>query len=47
MIEFASDEYFEFAEQFARDGRQSVLAVTGDIYLVFEGQRVLIRQGEP
>ncbi|VAX42001.1 hypothetical protein MNBD_PLANCTO03-2450 [hydrothermal vent metagenome] len=47
VIEFASDEYFELAEQLARDGRQSVLAVTGDIYLLFEGQRVLIRQGEP
>ncbi len=47
VIEFASDAYFELAEQLARDGRQSVLAVVADIYLLFEGQRVLIRQGGP
>ena len=43
-IEFASDEYFELANRLAKENRQSVLAVAGDIYLLLDGKRTLIRQ---
>ena len=43
-IEFASDEYFELVDRFAREHRQSVLAAAGDIYLLLDGKRTLIRQ---
>jgi len=43
-IEFASDAYFALADRLAKENRQSVLAVTGDIYLLLDGQRTLIRQ---
>ena len=43
-IEFASDEYFALADRLANENRQSVLAVAGDIYLLLDGQRTLIRQ---
>lgn len=43
-IEFGSDEYFAMAEQLAAAGRQSVLAVAGDVYLLLDGRRTLVRQ---
>ena len=43
-IEFASDEYFELVDRFAREHRQSVLAAGGDIYLLRDGKRTLIKQ---
>lgn len=43
-IEFASDEYFALADRLAREHRQSVLAVEGDIYLLLDGKRTLIKQ---
>ncbi len=43
-IEFASDEYFELVDRFAREHRQSVLAAGGDIYLLLDGKRTLIKQ---
>ncbi|MCC7389742.1 MAG: VWA domain-containing protein [Phycisphaerales bacterium] len=43
-IEFASDEYFELVDRFARENRQSVLAAGGDIYLLLDGKRTLIKQ---
>jgi Ca-activated chloride channel family protein len=44
VIEFASDEYFELADRLAKENRQSMLAVEGDVYLLLDGQRTLIRQ---
>ena len=43
-IEFASEEYFELVDRFVRENRQSVLAVEGDLYLLLDGRRTLIRQ---
>ncbi len=44
IIEFASDEYFALATRLAATNRQSVLAVAGDVYLILEGRRTLVRQ---
>ncbi|HZW09918.1 MAG TPA: VIT domain-containing protein [Phycisphaerales bacterium] len=44
VIAFASDEYFELARRLAEENRQSVLAVEGDVYLLLDGQRTLVRQ---
>ncbi len=42
-IEFASARYFEVAAQLAREGRQAILADKGDVELLLEGKRVLVR----
>lgn len=44
VIEFASDEYFALATRLAGENRQSVLAVAGDVYLLLDGTRTLVRQ---
>lgn len=44
VIEFGSDEYFALASRLASEHRQSVLAVAGDVYLVLDGRRTLVRQ---
>jgi len=44
VIEFASEEYFELVDRLAKENRQSVLAVEGDVYLLLDGRRTLIRQ---
>jgi len=43
VVEFGTDEYFDLAAHFAREGRQSVLAVQGDLYLLLDGKRTLIK----
>ncbi|MCB9845729.1 MAG: VWA domain-containing protein [Phycisphaeraceae bacterium] len=42
-IEFGSDRYFEVAAELARQNRQAMLANRGDLYLMYEGKRVLVR----
>lgn len=42
-VEFASAEYFALALRLAREGRQSLLALGGDIELVVDGRRTLVR----
>jgi len=44
VIEFASEEYFALATRLAGEHRQSVLAVAGDVYLLLDGKRTLVRQ---
>lgn len=43
VVEFGTDEYFDLAARFAREGRQSVLAVRGDLYLLLDGKRTLVK----
>ncbi len=43
VVEFGTDAYFDLAQRFAREGRQSVLAVKGDLYLLLDGKRTLIK----
>ncbi|MBK7404247.1 MAG: VWA domain-containing protein [Phycisphaerales bacterium] len=43
-IEFASDEYFTLVDRLAKENRQGVLAVEGDVYLMLDGKRTLVRQ---
>lgn len=43
VVEFGTDAYFDLAQRFAREGRQSVLAVQGDLYLLLDGKRTLIK----
>ncbi len=42
-IEFASDEYIALMNDLAKEGRQNVLAQTGEIYLLVKKQRVLVK----
>jgi len=42
-IEFGTDRYFELARQLASEGRQALLAVRGDVELLVQGRRVLVR----
>ena len=42
-IEFATERYFELVAQLAKEGRQALLADKGDIELLLDGKRVLIR----
>ncbi len=42
-VEFASARYFEVVSQLAKEGRQAMLADKGDVELLLEGKRVLVR----
>lgn len=41
-IAFASDEYFRLCERLARENRQGLLAMGGDVLLLLDNQRVLV-----
>ncbi|GJQ30500.1 MAG: hypothetical protein HBSAPP03_23840 [Phycisphaerae bacterium] len=43
VVEFGTDAYFALAAQLARENRQSLLANRGEIYLLVEKERVLIK----
>jgi len=43
VVEFASDEFFEIAEKLARKNRQGSIAIGGDVLLLIEGRRILIK----
>lgn len=43
VVEFASDRYFALADRLVREGRQALLAVRGEVELLLDGKRVLIR----
>jgi hypothetical protein len=45
-IEFASAEYFQLADELAAQNRQGILAQQGDVYLLHQGKRVLVKGGE-
>ncbi len=42
-IEFASDAYFELSERLAKENRQGLIAQRGDVYLLIDGRRVLVK----
>ncbi len=42
-IEFASEAYFELASRLAGEGRQGLIAQRGDVYLLVDGRRVLVK----
>ncbi len=42
-IDFGSDAYFALASRLANEGRQAILAVRGDVELLIDGQRTLVR----
>jgi len=43
VFEFATPEYMRLAEQLASEGRQGVLALGGEVYLLVGSERVLVR----
>ena len=43
-IEFGGEEYFALVDRLASEGRQALLSVPGDVYLMLDGQRTLVRQ---
>jgi len=43
IIEFGSKEYFELAENLAKQNRQGSIALAGDILLLVDGETVLIK----
>ena len=45
-IEFGSDEYFKLAEELAKENRQSILAMAGEVLLLHNGQLILIKPAE-
>ncbi|QOJ15502.1 MAG: VWA domain-containing protein [Planctomycetia bacterium] len=47
IVEFATPEYFELADKLAGEGRAMLMSLEGEVYLIVEGQRVLIRNPEP
>ncbi len=42
-VEFASEAYFELASRLAAENRQGLIAQRGDVYLLVDGRRVLVR----
>lgn len=42
-VEFASAEYFRIADELSRQNRQGLLAQGGDVYLLLNRQRVLVK----
>lgn len=42
-VEFASDAYNEIVTDLAKENRQGMLALGGDVYLLYQGQRVLVK----
>lgn len=42
-VEFATPEFFEVVDQLAREGRQAMLARGGDVYLLVNNERTLVR----
>lgn len=42
-IEFASEAYFALADRLAVESRQGLIAQRGDVYLLIDGKRVLVR----
>jgi Ca-activated chloride channel family protein len=49
VITFGSDEFRDLAAKLAREGRQASIALRGDILMVIDGRRVLIKapSGQP
>jgi Ca-activated chloride channel family protein len=45
-VAFASDEYNRLVDELARDNRQGLLALGGDVYMLYKGQRVLVKGPE-
>jgi hypothetical protein len=45
-IRFGTKEYFDFVEHLAAQGRQGSLALSGDVLLVVDGCRILVRGPE-
>lgn len=43
IIHFGSEEFREFALKLAKDGRQGVISLTGDVLFVVDGEPVLIK----
>jgi len=43
VVEFASDEFFEIVEKLARENRQGSIAIGGDVLLLIDGRRILIK----
>jgi len=43
VIEFGTDEFFEFTERLAKDNRQGSIAVRGDVLLQVDGKTCLIK----
>ena len=45
-VEFASAEYNDLVTDLARENRQGMLALGGDVYLLYKGERVLVKGPE-
>jgi Ca-activated chloride channel family protein len=43
VIEFASDDYNKVVDDLAAQGRQGLIAQGGDVYLLYKGQRCLVK----
>jgi Ca-activated chloride channel family protein len=43
IVEFASDEFFEIVEKLAGENRQGSIAIGGDVLLLIDGRRILIK----
>ena len=43
VVEFGSDEFFELARRLAGANRQGSIMMRGEVMLVVDGQRVLVR----
>lgn len=42
-VEFGSDEYMSIVQRLCIEGRQGLLAMGGDVYMVFDGKRTLVK----
>jgi len=43
IVEFASDEFFEIVEKLAGENRQGSIAIGGEVLLLIDGRRILIK----
>ena len=43
VIEFGTPEFYKLVDQLLRDGREGILALSGELLLVIDGKTVLIK----
>jgi len=43
VVEFGSQEFYKLVDQLVREGREGILALSGELLLVVDGKTVLIK----
>jgi len=43
VVEFGTPEFYKLVDQLLRDGREGILALSGDLLLLVDGKTVLVK----